>query len=48
MRTPLESLFGKLGIEFGDFRQVCDEFRVRRLGIFGPDMNGAPKRLGTE
>jgi hypothetical protein len=48
VRTPLESLFGKLGIEFADFRQIRDEFRIRRLGIFGPDINGALKRLGTE
>jgi hypothetical protein len=48
VRTPFESLFGKLGIEFADFRQIRDEFRERRLGIFGPDMNGARKRLGTE
>ena len=48
MRTPLESLFGKLGIEFAEFRQIRDEFRIRRLGIFRPDVNGALKRLGTE
>ena len=48
VRTPLESLFGKLGIEFAEFRQIRDEFRIRRLGIFGPDVNGALKRLGTQ
>ena len=48
VRTPLESLFGKLGIEFADFRQIRDECRIVRPGIFGPDMNRALKRLGTE
>jgi hypothetical protein len=44
VRTPFESLFGKLGIEFADFRQIRDECRIRRLGIFRPDMNRVETR----
>jgi hypothetical protein len=47
-RTELSRERGKLGIEFADFRQIRDEPRVRRVGIFGLDPDDALERLGAE
>ena len=46
--TTCECPLSKLGIEFANFLQIRDEVRVRRSGIFRPDISGALERLGTE
>jgi hypothetical protein len=48
MWTPLERFIGKLGIEFANFLPIRDEVRVRRSGVFRPDINGSLERFGTE
>ena len=47
-QTELSRERGKLGIEFADLRQIRDEPRVRRVGIFGLDPDNALERLGSE
>src|SRR6516165_8335934 len=44
----LEGVLGKSGIEFANLGRLSDEARIRSLGIFRLDLNGAVQGLGGQ